>query len=71
VGSRACSEASVFPKLMPRFTRFFSICVLVLWFVVTLGTLKKSLSGELSFAPCLQDIRKKEQEALQKEDKRV
>lgn len=56
---------------MPRFTRFFSICVLVLWFVVTLGTLKKSLSGELSFAPCLQDIRKKEQEALQKEDKRV
>jgi tellurite resistance protein TehA-like permease len=38
----------------------FSAAVILLWVVVALGTLRKALTGEIFFAPCLGDLRKDE-----------
>ncbi|KAH3184240.1 hypothetical protein KXW84_004204 [Aspergillus fumigatus] len=38
-----------------------SLCVVVLWMVVSIGTLKGVLSGTLFFAPCLADLKLKEE----------
>ena len=38
----------------------FSILVTLLWIVVAVGTLRKALTGEIFFAPCLKDMEGKE-----------
>ena len=37
-----------------------SLAVIILWVIVALNILRHSLTGELFCAPCLQDLRKKE-----------
>ncbi|PKX90342.1 TDT family transporter [Aspergillus novofumigatus IBT 16806] len=39
-----------------------SLCVVVLWMVVSIGTLKGVVSGKLFFAPCLADLKLKEED---------
>jgi tellurite resistance protein TehA-like permease len=38
----------------------FSISVTLLWIVVATGTIRRALTGELFFAPCLKDLEEKE-----------
>lgn len=38
-----------------------SVAVIMLWIIVALITLRHSLTGELFFAPCLQDLRRREE----------
>lgn len=40
----------------------FSVSVMLLWIVVATGTLRKALTGELFFAPCLKDLEGKEEQ---------
>lgn len=40
----------------------FSVAVTLLWIVVASGTLRKALTGELFFAPCLKDLEGKEKQ---------
>lgn len=39
-----------------------SICVVMLWIVVSAGTLKGVISGQMFHAPCLAELRPKEDE---------
>lgn len=40
----------------------FSTCVVLLWVVVALGTIKGAISGELFYAPCLANLKRQQQE---------
>lgn len=40
----------------------FSTAVILLWIVVAAGTAKGAWSGKLFFAPCLANLKKKEEE---------
>ncbi|XRM43418.1 Plasma membrane sulfite pump involved in sulfite metabolism [Aspergillus tubingensis] len=42
--------------------RILSLCVVVLWIVVSIGTLRGVVSGRLFFAPCLGDLKAREDE---------
>jgi tellurite resistance protein TehA-like permease len=42
--------------------QIISLCVVVLWMVVSIGTLKGVVSGKLFFAPCLADLKLKEED---------
>ena len=46
----------------------FSTCVILLWVVVALGTVKGAISGELFYAPCLANLKRQQQEAENEED---
>ncbi|RFU25517.1 hypothetical protein B7463_g10822, partial [Scytalidium lignicola] len=41
----------------------FSVCVTLLWIMVSLGTIRKAATGKLLFAPCLKDLEGKEKQA--------
>jgi hypothetical protein len=38
--------------------KIISLNVVILWFVVAVGTLKKAITGEIFYAPCLGDLKK-------------
>jgi hypothetical protein len=38
--------------------KIISLTVVILWFVVAAGTLRKAITGEIFFAPCLGDLKK-------------
>jgi hypothetical protein len=38
--------------------KIISLTVVILWFVVAAGTVKKAITGEIFFAPCLGDLKK-------------
>jgi tellurite resistance protein TehA-like permease len=46
----------------------FSTCVVILWIVVALGTIKGAISGELFYAPCLANLKRQQREAEAEED---
>lgn len=50
----------MFPKVDVR--QILSLCVVVLWIVVSIGTLRGVVSGRLFFAPCLGDLKAREDE---------
>jgi hypothetical protein len=41
--------------------KILSVCVVILWIVVSLGTLKGVVSGRIFHAPCLADLRPKKE----------
>ncbi|RDK42559.1 hypothetical protein M752DRAFT_251748 [Aspergillus phoenicis ATCC 13157] len=50
----------MFPDVDVR--QILSLCVVVLWIVVSIGTLRGVVSGRLFFAPCLGDLKARENE---------
>ena len=46
----------------------FSTCVVLLWIVVALGTIKGAISGELFYAPCLANLKRQQQQEEAEED---
>jgi tellurite resistance protein TehA-like permease len=44
--------------LLTRRMKIMSLTVVILWFVVAAGTLKRVITGEIFFAPCLGDLKK-------------
>lgn len=42
--------------------KILSLCVVILWMVVSVGTIKGVISGKLFFAPCLADLRMEEED---------
>lgn len=46
----------------------FSTCVILLWIVVALGTVKGAISGELFYAPCLANLKRQQQESESEDD---
>lgn len=36
--------------------QIFSVAVILLWIMVSVGTLKKALNGDIFVAPCLKDL---------------
>lgn len=46
----------------------FSAAVVLLWIVVTVGTVKGAISGELFYAPCLANLKRQQQEEEVRED---
>ncbi|EAW10941.1 TDT family transporter [Aspergillus clavatus NRRL 1] len=64
LGVFATSTCQMGRELPSEFFRvlgtILSLCVVVLWMVVSMGTLKGVVSGQLFFAPCLADLKMKE-----------
>lgn len=50
----------MFPDVDVR--QILSLCVVVLWIVVSIGTLRGVVSGRLFFAPCLGDLKARDNE---------
>jgi tellurite resistance protein TehA-like permease len=46
----------------------FSACVVLLWVVVAVGTVKGALSGELFYAPCLANLKREQREEEEREE---
>jgi len=46
----------------------FSTCVVLLWIVVALGTIKGAISGELFYAPCLANLKRQQEQEEAEED---
>lgn len=42
--------------------KILSLCVVILWIIVSVGTIKGLISGKLLFAPCLADLRVEEED---------
>ncbi|PWY78105.1 malate permease [Aspergillus sclerotioniger CBS 115572] len=66
LGVYAMSTCQIGRELPSEFFRvlgtILSLCVVVLWIVVSIGTLRGVLSGRLFFAPCLADLNRREDE---------
>ncbi|RAL04311.1 TDT family transporter [Aspergillus ibericus CBS 121593] len=67
LGVYATSTCQIGRELPSEFFRVFgtilSFCVVALWIVVSIGTLRGVLSGRLFFAPCLADLKGRENES--------
>jgi tellurite resistance protein TehA-like permease len=54
-----CWPSSIYATLsLTLVMKIISLTVVILWFVVAVGTLKKAITGEIFFAPCLGDLKK-------------
>ncbi|GAQ46428.1 hypothetical protein AtubIFM56815_004434 [Aspergillus tubingensis] len=66
LGVYATSTCQMGKELPSEFFRvlgtILSLCVVVLWIVVSIGTLRGVVSGRLFFAPCLGDLKAREDE---------
>jgi hypothetical protein len=63
LGVFAVSTCTLAKEIPSRFFKvlgtIFSVAVILLWMVVGLGTLKGALSGELLYAPCVEQYEKR------------
>ncbi|KAH8817075.1 C4-dicarboxylate transporter/malic acid transport protein-like protein [Xylogone sp. PMI_703] len=69
LGVFAVSTTTMGKELPSRFFNvlgtIFSVCVTLLWIMVSIGTIRKAMTGKLLFAPCLKDLEGKEKQAAQ------
>ena len=67
LGVYATSTNTLAAELPSKFFKvlgtIFSLCVIVLWMVVALGTLQRAWTGEMFFSPCLKELEAKEEAA--------
>ncbi|KAK0867546.1 Plasma membrane sulfite pump involved in sulfite metabolism [Friedmanniomyces endolithicus] len=67
LGVYACSTILIGEELPSRFFRvlgtIFGTAVIILWFVIALGTARGAWSGKLFHAPCLANLKKQERGA--------
>lgn len=71
LGVFAASTIQIGQELPSPFFRvlgtIFSIAVVLLWIVVAIGTAKGVWNGKVFFAPCLNNLTKKEKEEQERE----
>lgn len=65
LGTVCCPTAIHVTHLLIPGVKIISLTVVILWFVVAAGTLKKAITGEIFFAPCLGDLKKNAPTELQ------
>jgi tellurite resistance protein TehA-like permease len=58
LGTVCCHSVFNATPLLTREMKIISLTVVILWFVVAVGTLKKAITGEIFYAPCLGDLKK-------------
>jgi tellurite resistance protein TehA-like permease len=58
LGTVRCPNVFKLKHILIWNTKIISLTVVILWFVVAAGTLKKAITGEIFFAPCLGDLKK-------------
>jgi tellurite resistance protein TehA-like permease len=73
LGVFAASTIQIGLELPSAFFRIlgtiFSTAVVLLWIVVAIGTARGAWSGKLFYAPCLGNLKKKDEEESEKEAK--